>query len=135
MSDITSDKNEQIDDFDLQKDEQVKDELTKEEILEKYREENINGDERTQKEKINAGNIAFMVGLWIAVIMNLIYRILGRDIPYEVDLIWFTMWSVNNFLCYAKQKRAGLLFCGIVGAVGALVSLGLIIYSLLGAAA
>ena len=106
--------------------------LTKERILEQYREENVNGDERVKSGIISAGNIAFTVGIWIAAIISIVYRILGLDTPYEMDLIWFSMWSIHSFICYIKQRKIGQLIFGIIGALGAILSLVLLILTLMG---
>ena len=90
--------------------------MDKNEILEKSRAENKNGDERAQDINLKATNIGTLVSL----ILALIYAIVGMVI-LENRLMWFVCLSivhigtaVRHWISFAKLKRKNDLIYAII---------------------
>lgn len=78
--------------------------MTKEEILEKSRTENASGDEREMQIQRDAGSWAYIIGLFLALLVRVINS--HFDGPTSTDtaasLIWIGM-SAANSIRMAKQ--------------------------------
>lgn len=90
--------------------------MDKNEILEKSRAENKNGDERVQDINLKAANIGNLVSL----ILALIYAIVGMFV-LENRLLLFACLSivhigaaVRNWISFAKLKRKNDLIYAII---------------------
>lgn len=84
--------------------------LTKEEILERSREENSRGDERTANAMLKAGYIAMLTGGLLCTGMYLLYEFLLHEIRYELFFIYTVMSAVfMGVQFYYTRKKAHLV--------------------------
>ena len=110
--------------------------MDKNEILEKSRLENENGDEREQqmllKAAKNSCGISQLTGLLFCGIILFIEIALTEHTPYEVLFIYWGMIGVGNIVDFIHLRKKWQLFSGIIDLLIAISSLALYIRNLIG---
>lgn len=85
--------------------ENEKKQLTKEEILERSREENKNGDERDKQRYSMANSLGFAVGLLLAGIVILVSSLCAGRCPFEVVAVVTGMQAAQALYMGITVKR------------------------------
>ena len=84
--------------------------LTKEEILERSREENSRGDERTKNAMLKAGYLAMLTGGLLCTGLYLLYDFLLHEIRYELFFVYTVMSAVfMGVQFYYTRKKSHLV--------------------------
>ena len=93
--------------------------LTKEEILERSRKENLRGDERSVNAMMRAGYIAMIVGGVLCVFLYWLYYYLLNEDLYGLFIVYSVMWAVFSWVQFYYTRKKAQLVCGILLTVGA----------------
>ncbi len=93
--------------------------MDKNEILEKSRIENENGDERQQIGIKNAGNISVIVASTLCVIFAFIRLFILHEDVFDLTCILFSINSTNYIIQYIYLKKKSYLLLSIIGILAA----------------
>jgi len=92
-------------------DDQKEDDLSKEEILAKSREENKNGDERDKQCLYRSAFAATLIGFVLCGIVNIVLSILDRQ-SYEMNMVIFATVGSMYLMWGIKTSKHRPLFLG-----------------------
>ena len=102
--------------------------MNKDEILEKSRAENVNGDEMEKKGRMKASAISAAVGMLLCMIIVIIEELVFDRNATAIWVIYTGIQFTSNFLEYAATKKRMSLLLGII--FGICVLLNIVIYIL-----
>ena len=87
--------------------------MTKEEILEKSRQENKNRDERERETQARAGQKAVAVGGIVCGLIILLESFLAKEINMSTWAVYLSMTGTMLLVKYQNLKRTHELVCGV----------------------
>ena len=106
--------------------------MTKEEILEKSRNDNASGDEREKEIHREASSYSHIIGLFLCILVRIVNR--HYDGPKSVDtaaaLIWIGMYAVNSATLAKKLNSRFYKVCAVIFTLFTLFTFGVFVYTL-----
>ena len=106
--------------------------MTREEILEKSRNDNASGDEREKEIHREASSYSHIIGLLLCILVRIVNR--HYDGPISVDtaaaLIWIGMYAVNSASLGKKLNSRFHKVAAVILTLFTLFTFGVFVYTL-----
>ena len=106
--------------------------MTKEEILEKSRNDNASGDEREKEIHRDASSNSHIIGLFLCILVRIVNHFYDgpQSVGIAAELIWAGMYAVNSATLAKKLNSRFYKVCAVIFTLFTLFTFGVFVYTL-----